>query len=171
MKKRMRLSSVPPPFVITPALQKIYDGWIEYFINMSPRIRVCNPNEEGFDFKKFETTAKEFARRDYDIEEVLLNDWPEQKDVAFIVCYDSAPPWHPKKEFLDKDIRIFCLDGRAFGIGYFERDGENDEDKYSHYYTYGLQGFPLSSLSWKYVAGLIKSELIAIEAALPPLPE
>ncbi len=165
MTKKSIIPSLPAPFVITAQIQKRYDDWIDYFKSMSPRIKIRNPNDEEFDLRKVEILAKQFARHDYDVEDVLLLDWPEKKNIAFILCYDSALPAATKQEFLDENIHVFCFGDIAFRINYFE-----SVDDAMHDFTYGLQNYPPSALLWKYIATLIKDRLIAIETLVPPVP-
>ena len=165
MTKKSLIPALPVPFVITPQTQKRYDDWINYFKKMSSRINIRNPNDEKLDLTKFEIVAKQFARHDYDVENVLLFDWPEKKNIAFVLYYDSALPAATKQEFLDENIFIFCFGDIAFGLSYFEwvDDSEN-------HFTYGLQNYSLSALSWRYITKIIKDRLIAIEASVPPVP-
>lgn len=152
------IPELPEPFVVTEELQQKLEKWVEYFKNISPRIKMWRPSDENFTLEKFEVLTKEIIESCYDIDhidQITLKEWPKKENIAFIVGYDSSLPGHSKR-FLPKDVRIFCYGDFAFGLGYFERDSDSSDDDF-------ILDYPESALSWNYMAKIIRDEILEIQ--------
>lgn len=165
------IPELPSSFVVSEELQMKLEAWIEYFKNLSPRIRIKRPSDNDFNLKTFELMAKDLTEISDDFTEIKLHGWPELEQVAFVVDYDSSLPGHPKK-FSKKDRFIFCYGDVAFGLGYFER---SDDEEYQDDYRFDLNGYVKEALEWNYVAKIIREDLLSIQGEIknskPPPPE
>jgi len=167
------IPKLPDPFVVTPELEEKLKSWIEYFKNLSPRVKVLLPSDQKFDWVEFKKMAKRLARiEEENFDKAILWDWPKKEQVAFCVFYDRALPNH-EKEFLFDDAYVFCYRDFAFGFKYFDRV-EDEELRHHGDIEYTLRYYPQSALSWNYVAKIIRERLIETEKAIegnPPPPE
>lgn len=89
-------------------------------------------------------------------------------EVAFVVKIDSSSPGSIGPAYRYEDMVFFCFGNVAFRPGYFEWDG--DPENNIHVNTYSLRSFSRNALSWKYLASLIFQDIQGLEKLVPRLP-
>ena len=165
------IPELPEPFVISEEIQMKLEAWVEYFKNLSPRVRIKRPSDDNFDLKGFEVIAKDLTESSDDFTKIKLHDWPKLEQVAFVVSYDSSLPGHIK-EFLGKNIYIFCYGDFAFSLKHFECVEEIE--RYD-IYQFDLQTYPEEALCWNYMAKIIREGIMSLQEKIkspkPPPPE
>jgi len=159
---------------VAPETLKIEDksvenmqGWITYFNNLSSRIILILPSDPKFDLDQYKSKTMEQINLDKDQK---IIGWPELKDIAFFVSFDSANPGH-EKEFLLNNSYLFCfkdLKPIAFGLDYFEWNGGDEDNTLSE--SYSLENFSENCLTWGFIANIIKKELERISISVPQPP-
>lgn len=152
------------PFSITEELQNKLNQWIDYFRNLSPRIRLIFPIDKDFDLEEWEQKAKIFTEVTDELNDIVLFDWPRKTQVAFLLGYNSALPGH-EDQYLVENGHVFCFGNVAFSLSHFGRD----EEDFGKRYHYSLSQYSKDCLEWKFIAKLIKDRLIEIETSVPPL--
>jgi len=158
MKKQLVIPKAPIPSKIDEKARVNLEKWILYFRELSPKIIIRLPEKDFFDLDYYKTQAKEEMDDDF----CEIDNWPEYRQVAFILFYDSSLSGH-KVEYLVNNTYIFCFYDLAFGLGYFEWDGSDEDPECK---TYSIGSFSKEALSWEYIAKLIKKSLIKNENAV-----
>ncbi|MBP6975033.1 MAG: hypothetical protein KBB54_03795 [Candidatus Pacebacteria bacterium] len=153
--------------ISSPDAERI-EGWITFFKTASKRVHIVRPVEERF--KAFLDTAEANLRANKWIEyHVKIVDWPKPENIAFVVTIDVAPPGHSGKPVLNiENTYVFCLGKKAFGIRYFEWDGDGEANYDPQ--TYSLGQYPDDALSWDYVSSLIIDRIRGMEDRVPEPP-
>ena len=165
MKKENPVPDTPRPQSISTIAEERLAKWIDYFKNLSPRIRMILPAEETFfTVQKLKTMATAMAQKDLNSEQ--LQSWPMTENIAFAIAYDSSHPGCPAK-FEPKDIYIFCLkgtEGKAFGLSCFAQDDKNIDPS-----SHSLRWCPKNALRWKYAAAAIALLVRETEGSVSPI--
>ncbi|MDE2030821.1 MAG: hypothetical protein KGI58_00975 [Patescibacteria group bacterium] len=172
VKRKKLIPDVPDPLVLSEELEQKLVGWKMYFRNMSFRIKVIDPSDEGFDLKEYENKCKLNLGYSDDVDDIKLIDWPSEKQIAFIVIYNSAFPGQTP-QFLVKDATIFCYYDFAFSfnINNFEQSEELSYDTKGNYYVeYYLYDWREDFFSWEHQKNMIINALINIEESIPSTP-
>ena len=164
--------NIPELETIEQTNQKFLDAWVNYFKNLSPRIRIIFPKDEKFNFEKIKSSAallKDLKNKDKD-----KMFWPEN-ELAFMLCLDSNI-LTDKSVYLVKDTYLFYFDDLAFGLDHFDADyeildEESSEPQYSYLGTYSLLNYSKDLLEWRFIAKLIKNKIKELEEMVPPPPE
>ena len=121
-------------------------------------------------FKHLKRTTDYYDDLDYD----KIVDWPDGKNIAFIVQINSSHGWF--KEFLIEDTYCFCYRNHAFGFTYFELnscfeddDDDDDDDSLTDDGTYSLGGDLISTWIWEDISQRIteRVEQINKEKEIP----
>ncbi len=142
-------------------------SWMNFFRNLSPRLKVVPASEEGFENLLSALEQEVRVRRLIEPEYQLVG-WPKSDNVAFVVTIDSHPPGSPFEDCKIEDKHIFCFDNVAFGANYFEWDGDSDEECAGPA-TYSLSGYSEDSLYWEYVRTLIVDKVTDLEQRVPAI--
>ena len=152
----------PRPSPIKQRDQEYLDGWEEYYKTLSPRIRIIKVTQKYLDSLK-EQVLEEDKYIDIDM---TLVDWPTADEVAFLIEWDSAYPGKYPILLLENTY-LFCFGRkpRAFGVTYFEWDGDMEDDPRCS--TYSLSQYPQDALSWKYITKRIREGIEEIENSVP----
>lgn len=164
MKRKAIIPECPKPFMITQKVKDNIEKWIQYFKKLSSRIIIKLPSDKDFDFDLYKSKTIEINEIP---EGGQLLDYPEKKQITFLLVYDSSLPGQ-KSEFLIKNTYLFCYYGVAFGLNYFEWDGDGEDDQYCD--NFSLRSYSERALSWEYIAGLLKNRLIEIESSVEKAP-
>ncbi|PCI20162.1 hypothetical protein COB64_02525 [Candidatus Wolfebacteria bacterium] len=164
MKKRTIIPKCPQPFKIPQYAEKNIAKWIHYLKNVSPRIIIKMPYDKDLDL---DVLKQKFKEGDYIEEDMKISDWPKKEQLAFLLSFDSSLPGH-KRKFLIGNTYFFCYYGIAFGLGYFEWDGDGGENQ--NCTTYSLQSCPKSALTWEYITKIIIDRITEIENSVEKAP-
>ena len=146
-------------------LQRL-EAWIEFFRKMSPRISVMLTRDD--DFGGFmERSACALRSRKLINENYEIVDWPKEGEVAFVIRIDSSVPGSAVRTCNADDAYFFCFDDLAFGLLYFEWDGDPGNDNWAE--TYSLASYSDHAVSWEYIASRIAEKVSELEDRVPPL--
>lgn len=168
----MKENEIDPP----PDIEKINDSslknlaaWINYFQEMSDKIKILLPDDEDFsdNLKEMKKLAIQICRVDPELGEKITG-WPEINEIAFVICVNSANPSQKKPRYEGKDVRIFCFRDRAFALGYFSWDGDAEDDPSCT--TFSLNSFTGNSLSWEYISDRILDQIKKLSQTVPEPP-
>ena len=146
--------------------QKNLAVWINFFKNLSPRIKLVLPEDKGFTPDIWEELAKKEKESGEELDKILLKGWPKHNDIAFLVSCNSAVSLEAKPHFLLKDSFLFCYGNFAFGLTYFEF--ANDPHPSDEVYTYSLEDYVPDALFWEHINKVIQSRLLELEEEVPP---
>ncbi len=169
MKKRNTLVPQPPPenlAISQEDLQRL-NSWLEFFRQLSPRVKVIQALETELEIL-LEALEKEAREENHITEDSELVGWPKARNVAFVIMMNSAPPGSEIEEWKTDNKYIFCFDNVAFGAGYFEWDGDPDDECVGSP-TYSLSGYPEDSLYWDFVRSLIVEKVVDLEQRVPAM--
>lgn len=162
-KKKVVPGNVPQLKKIDSKAEKFLKKWIFFFQNLSPRIRIILPGDKDFNLENLKKVAISLQKS----REVEFEGWPESENVAFIILLDLSYPLHPKK-IEPEDCYVFCYKDIAFGLTYFEWDGDGETDPFCK--TYSLSNYIDIALSWKYISKLVSDKIKDIENSIKELP-
>lgn len=172
MAKRTIVPSAPKPREITPIVKERLEAWKKYLLGLSSRVKLMSPGDKAFDWEK---TTKLLVKAIGGFDKVVIDGWPKEEQVAFIVGYDESPL--EDKGVLLENSYVFCYGGFAFGLHhhYFEqtdtRYDETDEETTEHMGFSG--GFSERGRTWDYIGGTLIPMWIkeAEEKSVPALPQ
>ena len=150
----------PEPLIIEPEVKIKLEKWLDYFKNLSPRIVIKLPSDKGFNLDAYKEEMMEAESLSADIHEIV--DWPELRQVAFVIAFDSSLPGHDR-EFLVSNVYLFCYYDIAFSLNHFESDSDEENP---HQNSYSLAQYDKTCLSWKFIASLIVGKLKTLETAI-----
>ncbi len=141
--------------------------WVEFFQKLSPRVRLI-PHTAEKNLNRILAQAEELLRQIKVIEpDYKLIGWPQQREVAFVLCLDSSPPRSGSTACGLNELYFFCFGGRAFTPTHFTWDGE---DETTYHRSYSLNSFSDDLLSWNFIAcELVVSRLKEFEQRVPKL--
>ena len=166
--------NIPELETIEQTNQKFQDAWVNYFKNLSPRIKIMFPGDEKFDFEKIKLNVAKLKRMDEeDIDKII---WPEEK-ISFLLSFNSSI-LEEENNYLIMDTFLFYFGDIAFSLGHFEIDSQIIDEggaytvaQYKYFDTYSLSDYSDDLLEWKFIAKLIKGRIVDLENKVPPLPE
>ena len=162
---KSKVPEAPTPIVIEEGDLQRLAGWVKFFKELSHRIKVLERNSA--EVSKFLISAEAVTRRVNRIEDdCTLIGWPTLDQVAFVITINSAP-LDDKPVYMPKDAYFFCLDGTAFGITYFEWDGDGEEMRWDK--TYSLRDYSPSSICWNYIQQIIVGKIKEMARRVPEL--
>jgi len=171
MKRKSVIPEPPPSETITEEVEKRKSEWINYFINLSPRLNVTSrssfQDEDEYDLFLENTNffCAEILREKRDVDEPKILDWPNKKSIVFIVEINSSLV-PDDRELKSENTFVFCYGDTAFGLDYFEEEDFYEEGGTS-IYAFSLSNYAKEALSWKYISSLIKNRLKEIENSVP----
>jgi hypothetical protein len=134
--------------------------WVEYLRDLSPRIKIYRDVNQAL-LDLYKKKVLEFIGSD----SIILDGWPEHKDVAFMLLWNSVPG-EVHADFPLENIYLFCYGKKAFGIADFEYDDREGMDSN----LYSLRLFPDEYLTWYGVTKIIKSSIEEVEDMVPDPP-
>lgn len=148
-------------------MEKI-ERWIAFFKGMSERVHIVRPNDDRFD--QFYSVAEENLRKRKIIENhCTIVGWPKESEIAFALAIDIAHAGSLVPKFDIEDSYFFCFGKKAFGVTYFEWDGDGDAGHYPT--TYSLKGYSEGALSWEYITKIITDRVKDLEDRVPDPPQ
>lgn len=166
--------NIPELETIGQTNQKFLDAWVNYFKNLSPRIKIIFPGDKNFNFEDIKT--KTAALKNLDPEDKGKIIWPDEK-LAFMLIFD-ANVLGDKPEYFVRNTYLFYFGDIAFSLHHFEVDSviidEGDAftaTEYEYLGTYSLSSYSEDLLEWKFIATLIKSAIRDIENKVPSPPD
>lgn len=170
-KKRKVIPDIPEYEKTTEEAEKRLLAYVDYVQSLSPRIMIVRPIlDASFNLDDFQDQVKISLKYSSDPEEIVIDAWPDEKDIAFIVFIDSSVTGE-KKEHLFWDIHVFCYGDFAFECcrNNFEQDEFPDEDGVMKYFF--SESLELDQMVWKRSVSKIKRTLDDIQKKVPSLPE
>lgn len=165
--------NIPELEAIEQTNQKFLDGWVNYFKNLSPRIKIIFPEDEEFDFENIKVKTALFKGLGDDEPEKII--WPKN-ELAFLLLINSNI-LEGKVSFLIKDIYLFYFGDLAFSLDHFEADfeiidsGSDSEDEYNYLGTYSMSNYVDLDLSWNFISKRIREYIKDLEDNVPPPPK
>ncbi len=151
----------PQPFVLGEKAKENLKKWINFFNNLSSRIW-CRDSFSEEILVMLESKAKSISN----IDNGKIIDWPKQKDIAFFIYLNSSPKNDAESLLNTEEIFVFCFNDRAFGLDYFEWDGDEYNQNCN---TFSLSNYSEKALSWNYISEVIKNRLMQIEESVPKI--
>ena len=167
-KKRKVIPDISEYEKTTEEVEKKLLAYIEYVQNLSPRIKIVRPIlDTSFNLDDFQNQVKLSFSYSDDPNEMVIDDWPEKKDIAFIISIDSAMPGQ-KKEYFIKNVYVFCYGNLSFGCdrNSFIQEDNTDDDNVMHFHLEKTTG-ELSR--WKNSIRMVRYVLNEIQKQVPPL--
>lgn len=161
MKKRKIIPKAPKPEEITETVMEDCREWINYLTKLSPRVKIILPNDKNFNLDVF---RKKVLGHINSGDDIVLVGWPKKEEVVMLVSINSSLGDNDPLFLLD-DSYLFCWYDLAFGLHYFEWDGDDDPDNEN----YSLRNFTQSALTWDYITKMIKLKLEELAKATPKL--
>ena len=171
------MKNVPKPPVahvtIEPKVQKNIEGWIRYFISLSPRIKIVRTSDDNYK-KVIDQVHKMIRNRLHlDKEDTIIF-----HEVAFILLIDSNK-FGLKAIYEQNDIFLFCSNNVAFTVSHFARDPVtievpahwNDESPYTKSLTsVSIDDYSRDLLLWTFIKTLVERQIRQIEGVIPDPP-
>lgn len=166
--------NIPEPETIEQTNQKFLNDWVNYFKNLSPRIKIIFPKDKEFDFEKIKIKTALLKELEEGEQEKII--WPKN-EIAFLLAIDSNI-LEEKPSFLVKDVHLFYFGNLAFSLDHFDADCEvigSEGDflgiEYNYSGTYSISNYGATALSWNYISELIRRYIKELENKVPPPPK
>lgn len=155
---------------IEPKIQKNVEGWITYFANLSPRIKLIRNTDSEFDIDKLHQIARDVIEHMDENQTILF---PTKENVAFVILVDSNK-FGPEPVYWGMDTYLFCSGNCAFSLSHFTQDSDSLDDegeRWEYFDTYSLRDYSEDCLFWKYIAKIIRYRIKEIEQKVPDPPK
>jgi hypothetical protein len=168
------MENVPKPPVhqdrIEPLVQKNVEGWITYFVNLSPRIKIVRNTDPEFDIEQLHQAVRDLI--EHIDENQTIDGFPIKESVAFVLLIDSNK-FGSNPIYKGRDTYLFCSNV-AFSLDHFQQDSElidEDNGEWEYFDTFSLSSYSEDCLTWKFIGKLIKDKIKEIEQKIPHPPK
>ncbi len=169
-EKKKIIPDIPEYKKVNEEVEKKLLSYIEYLQNLSPRIKIVRPILEDniFDLNIFYNQVKRSLEYSENPDEVLIDEWPQKNEIAFILSIDSSMPGEKKKYILE-DTFVFCYGDFSFfcDINNFEQDDYTSDNIMKYVFRADL----VEMNKWKDSVRVICLKIKHIQIEVPKIPK